>query len=56
MVEDSGGRGTSSPLYIKGLSDDGYLLAEDEAGHKVELFPDGNSFDFFKGLIRKKTY
>jgi biotin--protein ligase len=29
-------------------------LAIDASGEKYELHPDGNSLDFFKGLVRKK--
>ena len=29
-------------VFITGLSDDGFLLAEDETGDTVELYPDGN--------------
>lgn len=43
------------PMKIVGLSDQGYLLAEDEHSNRHELHPDGNSLDFFKGLIRKKV-
>lgn len=28
--------------------------ATDEAGERYELHPDGNSLDFFQGLVRKK--
>lgn len=41
-------------VTIIGLSQSGYLLAEDDEGHRHELHPDGNSLDFFKGLIRRK--
>lgn len=40
----------------KGLSPEGFLLAEDKSGVFHELLPDGNRFDFFNGLISKKTY
>ena len=51
---------------IKGISTDwGQLVAEEilggdgvereRAGRRIELLSDGNSFDFFRGLIRKKT-
>jgi biotin--protein ligase len=46
--------GTSIPVTIKGLTASGYLLAEDGTGLAMELFPDGNSLDFFTGLIRRK--
>lgn len=41
-------------LTIRGLTDYGYLLAEDELSTPFALHPDGNSLDFFKGLIRHK--
>jgi len=31
-----------------------YLKAKDEQGVIYELHPDGNSLDFFQGLLRKK--
>jgi len=42
-------------LTIRGLARSGYLLAEDERGGLCELHPDGNSLDFWKGLIRRKV-
>ena len=42
------------PLIVRGLTPGGYLLAQDDAGDRFELCPDGNSLDFFKGLVRKK--
>lgn len=42
------------PLTIRGLTPGGYLLADDGAGERFELCPDGNSLDFFQGLVRKK--
>jgi biotin---protein ligase len=41
-------------MEIKGLTPDGYLLAADDSGERYSLSPDGNSLDFFKGLIRSK--
>ncbi|KAH7421307.1 hypothetical protein KP509_13G050300 [Ceratopteris richardii] len=41
-------------LVIKGLSPTGYLLATDDQMEAYELHPDGNSFDFLKGLVRTK--
>lgn len=41
-------------LVVQGLSPTGYLLATDEQMEKYELHPDGNSFDFLRGLVRKK--
>lgn len=44
-------------MKIIGLSEQGYLLAQDFniSNSHHELHPDGNSLDFFKGLIRKKV-
>ncbi|MCO5571319.1 hypothetical protein L7F22_025057 [Adiantum nelumboides] len=41
-------------VTIKGLSPTGYLLATDDQMEAYELHPDGNSFDFLKGLVRTK--
>lgn len=41
-------------VTIQGLTSSGYLLAIGEDGQMCELHPDGNSFDFFKGLVRRK--
>ncbi|KAM7514944.1 hypothetical protein LguiA_004527 [Lonicera macranthoides] len=41
-------------VTIQGLTSSGYLLAISEDGQMCELHPDGNSFDFFKGLIKRK--
>ncbi|GBG69575.1 hypothetical protein CBR_g4408 [Chara braunii] len=43
------------PVVVKGLSENGFLLAVDESGDQVELHPDGNSLDLFKGLVRRKV-
>uniref|UniRef100_A0A7R9TMS1 BPL/LPL catalytic domain-containing protein n=1 Tax=Prasinoderma coloniale TaxID=156133 RepID=A0A7R9TMS1_9VIRI len=48
--------GSSLRMVIKGLTPGGYLLAEDASGERYELHPDGNSLDFFQGLVRKKFY
>lgn len=41
---------------ITGISNtNGMLLAVDENGNQYELQPDGNSFDVFRGLIRRKA-
>ncbi|KAK9816792.1 hypothetical protein WJX72_005169 [[Myrmecia] bisecta] len=42
-------------LTVQGLTSRGYLLAVDADGKQFELHPDGNSFDFFKGLVRRKV-
>ncbi|KAL3845565.1 hypothetical protein ACJIZ3_002968 [Penstemon smallii] len=41
-------------VTILGLTSSGFLLASTEDGQTCELHPDGNSFDFFKGLVRRK--
>ncbi|XP_042465006.1 biotin--protein ligase 2-like [Zingiber officinale] len=41
-------------VTVQGLTSDGYLLAIDEDDKSYALHPDGNSFDFFKGLVRRK--
>jgi biotin--protein ligase len=41
-------------VTVRGLTKSGYLLADDASGARFELHPDGNSFDFFQGLVRKK--
>lgn len=41
-------------VTVQGLTSSGYLLATDEDNKSYELHPDGNSFDFFKGLVRRK--
>ena len=58
-LEEGGGEGGAPPrrvsVVIRGLSPHGYLLAEDAAGERYELHPDGNSLDFFRGLVRRKV-
>jgi len=42
-------------MRVKGLTKQGALLAEElTTGRKHELYPDGNRFDFLKGLVSKK--
>lgn len=41
-------------VTIQGLASSGYLLGITDDGQMCELHPDGNSFDFFKGLIKRK--
>ena len=44
-------------VIIKGVTESGGLLAVDVDGsgsNRYELYPDGNSFDFFAGLIKRK--
>ena len=43
-------------VTITGLAPSGYLLAVDGVtGTAYELHPDGNSLDFFQGLVRRKV-
>ncbi|XP_051128807.1 biotin--protein ligase 2-like isoform X2 [Andrographis paniculata] len=42
-------------VTIQGLTSSGYLLAITDDGQTCELHPDGNSFDFFKGLVSRKV-
>ena len=46
--------GRTVALTVQGLTRSGYLLARDDDGAAFELHPDGNSLDFFAGLIRRK--
>nr|XP_018685361.1 PREDICTED: biotin--protein ligase 1, chloroplastic isoform X3 [Musa acuminata subsp. malaccensis] len=41
-------------VTVQGLTSSGYLLAVGEDDKSYELHPDGNSFDFFKGLVRRR--
>lgn len=41
-------------VTIKGLTSSGCLLATDATGLAYELYPDGNSLDFFTGLLKRK--
>ena len=41
-------------VIIKGINDNGYLVAVTDEGKTVELIPDGNTFNFLEGLISKK--
>ncbi|RLN87242.1 hypothetical protein BBJ28_00014739 [Nothophytophthora sp. Chile5] len=47
------GSGAKMPAVIKGLTSTGCLLAEAD-GSRLELYPDGNSFDFLSGLLKRK--
>ncbi|KAF3990867.1 hypothetical protein FT663_01900 [Candidozyma haemuli var. vulneris] len=53
---DAEGNGNVKDCIIRGITSDyGLLVAEDSNTHeKMELQPDGNSFDIFKGLVYKK--
>jgi biotin--protein ligase len=42
-------------LIVKGLSQSGFLLAEDDSGYQHELTPDGNSLDMMRNLIKRKV-
>ncbi|GMH00281.1 hypothetical protein Nepgr_002120 [Nepenthes gracilis] len=50
----SEGQSVDSVVTIQGLTSSGYLLAVGSDSQMCELHPDGNSFDIFKGLIRRK--
>lgn len=54
---DAQGDGRTRTCIIKGITSDyGLLIAEDiNNGERLELQPDGNSFDIFKGLVYKKN-
>ena len=44
------------PMIVRGISEStAALVAEDEMGRRCELYPDGNRFDFFNGLISQRT-
>ncbi|KAL6525156.1 hypothetical protein OROMI_030749 [Orobanche minor] len=51
---ESQGHVSENVVTIQGLTSSGYLLAVTKDGQTCELHPDGNSFDFFKGLVRRK--
>ncbi|KAK9835207.1 hypothetical protein WJX81_005751 [Elliptochloris bilobata] len=57
LEEHEGGDGAMRrvSLTVQGLTPGGYLLATDAAGKGFELHPDGNSLDFFQGLVRRKA-
>jgi biotin--protein ligase len=52
--ESKDGHSCLVDMTIKGLTSTGLLHAEDAFGEAYELSPDGNSLDFFTGLIRRK--
>ncbi|KAK9803441.1 hypothetical protein WJX73_001014 [Symbiochloris irregularis] len=54
LVEGEGQAASEVQLTVRGITSTGYLLAVDAAGRSFELHPDGNSLDFFKGLVRRK--
>ncbi|CAH9082707.1 unnamed protein product [Cuscuta europaea] len=41
-------------VTIQGLSPSGYLLGISDDGQTCELHPDGNRFDFFQGLVKRR--
>ena len=49
-------RGGEREVLVRGLTPIGYLAAEatDASREAFELHPDGNSLDFFSGLVAKK--
>mmetsp|Transcript_12765 Transcript_12765/g.50976 ORF Transcript_12765/g.50976 Transcript_12765/m.50976 type:complete len:281 (+) Transcript_12765:41-883(+) len=47
--------GVEEEVDICGLAKNGYLQAVSRKGDLLELHPDGNSLDFFKGLVSKKV-
>ncbi|TDH73088.1 hypothetical protein CCR75_007419 [Bremia lactucae] len=50
---DASGKMTSA--VIKGLTSTGCLKARGDDGSCLELYPDGNSFDFMTGLLKRKV-
>lgn len=54
LEEGEGANKRQIPLTIEGLTPHGFLRAVDGSGQSFELHPDGNSLDFFKGLLRRK--
>ncbi|KAF1783844.1 Ribosomal protein L1/ribosomal biogenesis protein [Phytophthora cactorum] len=46
--------GKKVPAVIKGLTSTGCLLAQGDDGSRLELYPDGNSFNFLTGLLKRK--
>lgn len=55
IIQDNcDGQLVDNVVTIQGLTSSGYLKAIGDDGQLCELHPDGNSFDFFKGLVRHK--
>ncbi|GAV76219.1 BPL_C domain-containing protein/BPL_LplA_LipB domain-containing protein [Cephalotus follicularis] len=54
VQEKNDDRVVENVVTIQGLTSSGYLLAVGEDNQMCELHPDGNSFDFFKGLVKRK--
>jgi len=55
VVRADVGDGGMQTMTVKGLAKSGALLAVDVGGNSHELFPDGNRFDFFRGLVSRRT-
>lgn len=53
-IDSSQATGAKIKVVIKGISKNGYLLAESEAGELIELQPDGASLDLMQGLIHHR--
>ncbi|GAB4861381.1 ATP-dependent 5'-3' DNA helicase hcs1 [Ancistrocladus abbreviatus] len=54
VQDNSEGQLMDKVVTIQGLTSAGYLMAFGDDGQMCELHPDGNSFDFFKGLVKRK--
>ncbi|XP_065880934.1 biotin--protein ligase 2-like [Euphorbia lathyris] len=54
IQEEKGDQLVEDVVTIQGLTSSGYLLAIGDDNQMCELHPDGNSLDFFQGLIRRK--
>uniref|UniRef100_M4BHC2 BPL/LPL catalytic domain-containing protein n=1 Tax=Hyaloperonospora arabidopsidis (strain Emoy2) TaxID=559515 RepID=M4BHC2_HYAAE len=54
VASASDASGEKVPAVIKGLTSTGCLLAQGDDGSQLELYPDGNSFDFLAGLLKRK--
>ncbi|KAI3912222.1 hypothetical protein MKW98_012033 [Papaver atlanticum] len=55
IQEEKEGQLLEHAVTIQGLTPSGYLLAIGDDHQFYELHPDGNSLDFFKGLVRRKV-
>ncbi|XP_050365993.1 biotin--protein ligase 2-like [Argentina anserina] len=56
VQEKSDDQVVENVVTVQGLTSAGYLLAIGDDNQMCELHPDGNSFDFFKGLVRQKLH
>ena len=52
--DDSDVMNNRTAVTIVGVAESSGLLAVDDQGQRYELLPDGNSFDFLQGLIKRK--